>query len=91
MQADVRPDLSRATPREPCISRRVEGSDTLSTYWHIDDALIDTTSIELSDDFFKDYTKSFPIKPLELVKDTRSSAGVRITLYDPDEGVMLLS
>ena len=24
---------------EPCISRRVEGSDKLSTYWHIDDAL----------------------------------------------------
>ena len=74
---------------EPCISRRVVGSDTLSTYWHIDDSLIGTTSTELSDDFFKNYTKSFPMKPLELVKDT-IFAGVRIT-YDPDEGVMLLS
>jgi hypothetical protein len=51
--------------------------------------VIGTTSIELSDDFFKNYTKSFPMKPLELVKDT-IFAGVRIT-YDPDEGVMLLS
>jgi hypothetical protein len=31
----------------------------------------------------KNYTKSFPMKPLELVKDT-IFAGVRIT-YDPDE------
>ena len=24
---------------EPCISKRVVGNDTLSTYWHIDDSL----------------------------------------------------
>ena len=70
-------------------SRRGQRHAFYFTYWHIDDALIGTTSIELSDDFFKDYTKSFPMKPLELVKDT-IFAGVRIT-YDPDEGVMLLS
>ena len=74
---------------EPCISRRVVGNDTLSTYWHIDDSLIGTTSTELSDEFFKNYTKSFPMKPFEPVTDT-IFAGVRIT-YDPDEGVMVLS
>ena len=74
---------------EPCISRRVVGNDTLSTYWHIDDSLVGATSPHLTEEFFKNFTKSFPMKPLEKVKDT-VFAGVRIT-YDPDEGVMLLS
>ena len=74
---------------EPCISRRVVGNDTLSTYWHIDDSLIGTTSTHLSDEFFKNFTKTFPMKPLVKVRDT-IFAGVRIN-YDPDEGVMILS
>lgn len=74
---------------EPCISRRVVGNDMLSTYWHIDDSLIGTTTIDLSDEFSENYTKSFPMKPLEPVIDT-IFAGVRL-LYDSDEGVMVLS
>ena len=74
---------------EPCISRRVVGNDTLSTYWHIDDLLLGTTSPNLSEEFVKGFTKSFPMKPLEPVKDT-IYAGVRMS-YDPDEGVMILS
>lgn len=61
----------------------------MSQYWHIDDSLIGTTSTELSDEFFTNYTKHFPMKPLEPVVDT-IFAGVRIK-YDYDEGVMHLS
>ena len=67
-------------------SRRGQRHAFYFTYWHIDDALIGTTSIELSDDFFKDYTKSFPMKPLELVKDTRSSPEFVLLYTTPTRG-----
>lgn len=60
----------------------------MSQYWHIDDSLIGTTSTELSDEFFINYTKYFPMKPLERVTDT-VFAGVRME-YDSDEGIMHL-
>ena len=74
---------------EPCISKRVVGNDTLSTYWHIDDSLVGTTAVPLANEFFTAYTKTFPMKPLEPVKDT-IFAGVRL-VYDEDEGIMHLS
>ena len=51
---------------KPCFCRRVETDEFMSQYWHIDDALVATTSADLSDALYSYFTKTFPMKPLPM-------------------------
>ena len=61
----------------------------MDQYWHIDDSLIGTDSVELTDRFHKDYSQHFNLKTFEPVKNTLF-AGIMLE-YDMDGGFLKMS